>query len=135
MLKLDADSPKSKRTVVLALAVPPVAPLNALNTAAAMAVVSVAAVITKALPRYTSRLAATSVGAGVTAVLIIEPARSLEPQSWVNMLDHVATMIWLALAPTWNCWVPTVPSNSVAPLNSGACEMRSSSDTRWPASC
>src|SRR3990167_2313729 len=59
----------------------------------------------------------------------------LLPYTLVRRLPVAATMVWLALAPTWNCCVPKLPSSSLEPLNSVVCEMRSSSDTSWPTFC
>ena len=58
----------------------------------------------------------------------------LLPYTLVRRLAVAATMVWLALAPTWNCCVPKAPSSSLVPLNSVVCEIRSSSEINWPTS-
>ena len=40
----------------------------------------------------------------------------LLPYTLVRTLAEAAVMVWLAFAPTWNCWVPKLPSSSFCPL-------------------
>ena len=129
------------------MAVTPVTEACWLIWAAAAWAVTLAARVTVALPVAPlmvrpSLVTPLAIVAGVAPAAMELPAAGawactppttvwLLPYWLVRALAVAATMVWLALAPIWNCAVPKVPSSSFWPLNSVLWAMRSSSATSW----